>query len=487
MDKTTEPLTSTEKKPYSDSDSDSDSGPEGSLKPLLQEARRDVRRLELEKLNFLHALRRLLNSVGLVLSRGWAPRDTEGLVRGMLAALDGDDVPPSAIEEFAARLAGHLEVRGAELSAPPGAGAFAGPAFTRYLSDAASLKGARYAEDAAKLSELVAGDAPLAVFAPVLAGFLLRMAQDSRTERQEISIRLSAIIRSLLNIERQFRDFLDKSLTIFGTGGRDFSQTLTAHLQRLQGAASAFCHDDPERLFGIISEEVTLLSDVIQRKSEEDDRLIELMRTERKSLKVNLADVTRDYNSFVEHSNQLLKELEVIKAVALRDALTGVYNRRAYNEQALLTLVNYKAGKLQGFSHIIFDIDFFRNVNNHHGHQAGDSILEELAKVLVSTLRSDDFIFRYGGDEFVVLLPNAGLEAGAKVAEKIRLAVGEHPFPISKSSKETINITISVGVAAARPGDTPESILARADSALYASKAGGRNRVTSEESRPLSG
>jgi diguanylate cyclase (GGDEF)-like protein len=183
----------------------------------------------------------------------------------------------------------------------------------------------------------------------------------------------------------------------------------------------------------------------------------------------------------VKHSTQLLKELELIKAVALRDALTGVYNRRAYDEQLFLTLINYKAGKLATFCLIIFDIDYFRNVNNLHGHQAGDSILVGLAKVLLNTLRYDDFSFRFGGDEFVVLLPNANLQAGLKVAEKIRQAVEEHNFPLSKSTTDSIAITISLGVSEVRTTDSSESILARADAALYASKSGGRNRVSSEQ------
>jgi diguanylate cyclase len=174
----------------------------------------------------------------------------------------------------------------------------------------------------------------------------------------------------------------------------------------------------------------------------------------------------------------MLKEIEDMRSIALRDGLTKVFNRRAYDEQLLLTLLNFKSGKLGSFSLIIFDIDHFREVNNTYGHQAGDRILIHIAETVTASVRCDDFVFRYGGDEFVVILPGASLPDGMNVAEKIRRAVQNIEFILVKGREESLRVTVSMGVAEALPGDTPGVILARADRALYVSKHGGRNRVT---------
>jgi diguanylate cyclase (GGDEF)-like protein len=465
------------KEPNNGSDCDAREG-EGHL----LESERRVGELELWKAELTQSVRHLITATGTVLSRKWVPGDMDEVVKAMLVRVDTQGISPEIVEECAHRLAGHLEVKGVRPSeGPSGARSFKEEGFTRFLDEVAKLKGTRYVDDSHNLANLIAIDAALNVFMPLLSGFLLRLVGDTRSERQEISVKLSAIIRSLLNVEKQFRDFLDKSLSFLGVDNRDFSKTLSVHLDQIHDAVTNSANLEHENLIGIINQEIDLISDTIRQKNDEDEKLLSLLSAERVNLKSNLADVTRDYSNFVKHSTQLLKELEIIKAVALRDALTGVYNRRAYDEQLFLTLINYKGGKLATFSLIIFDIDFFRNVNNHHGHQAGDAILTGLAKVLVNTLRSDDFIFRYGGDEFVVLLPNSTLDAGAKVAEKLRSSVEAHRFPLSKGGEETLSITISLGVSQVRLEDSAESVLARADSALYASKASGRNRVSTED------
>ncbi|MDR2200371.1 MAG: diguanylate cyclase [Deltaproteobacteria bacterium] len=454
----------------------------------LKKVERLLMEAELEASDFQSALRRLLGSMGAVLKRGWAPKDIDEVLKNTLLRIDGGRVTPEIVEEFSRKLAGHLEVRDAGVTEdgdPTGATVFRKEGFLLFLEDVATLKGSRYQEEVRTLVDLIKTDASLNIFLPLLNSFLLRLIKDTKLEREELSAKLSAIIRSLLNVEKQFRDYIDKSLIFIGEDNREFSRVLNSHLEQIQDAVANSSQEEYEKLLNIISDEVNHLSNTIKEKNIEDEKLMELLSVEKVNLKSNLADVTRDYSNFVKQSTQLLKELEIIKSVALRDALTGIYNRRAYDEQLFLTLVNFKSGKLSTFSLIIFDIDYFRNVNNYYGHQAGDLILAGLAKVLVSTLRSDDFIFRYGGDEFVVILPNSPLEAGAKVAEKIRASVEAHSFPIAKTCDDKINITISVGVAQSRPDDTSETILKRADKALYAAKEGGRNRVATEEKKTV--
>jgi two-component system cell cycle response regulator len=125
----------------------------------------------------------------------------------------------------------------------------------------------------------------------------------------------------------------------------------------------------------------------------------------------------------------------------------------------------------------MIDIDHFKAINDTYGHDVGDEVLREFAARLATNVRAIDLPCRYGGEEFTVIMPGATLEAAEKVAERIRLHVAGAPFRVAAGS-ELLNVTISIGVAASLgEGDTPEALVKRADAAVYAAKAGGRNRV----------
>ena len=147
------------------------------------------------------------------------------------------------------------------------------------------------------------------------------------------------------------------------------------------------------------------------------------------------------------------------------DPLTGVSNRKALDEtldSSFALLARYE----QPFALAIFDIDHFKQVNDVHGHVRGDQILQTVAKLLDDETRETDLVARYGGEEFVVIMPHTDLDGAGVFAEKIRFAV-----------QNTSPVTLSGGIAAASHQDDPKMLLARADAALYAAKAAGRNRV----------
>ena len=123
----------------------------------------------------------------------------------------------------------------------------------------------------------------------------------------------------------------------------------------------------------------------------------------------------------------------------------------------------------------MFDIDFFKRVNDQYGHLAGDYVLRELARVVQSRIRRDEVFARYGGEEFVIALPETPLEGAASLAQNLRARVAEHTFIFQG---ESIPVTVSIGAAVLSPDDkTATDLVQRADEKLYEAKRGGRNRV----------
>jgi diguanylate cyclase (GGDEF)-like protein len=169
-----------------------------------------------------------------------------------------------------------------------------------------------------------------------------------------------------------------------------------------------------------------------------------------------------------------MKELEKL---LVRDYLTGLYNRKFFMERLVEELA--WAGRYnEPLSFIILDIDHFKRINDTYGHSCGDEILTQLSMTLGSALRAHDVVARYGGEEFVVLLANTDLDAAVTVAEKLRATVQESDF-LCRDMTIELPVTISIGVASTG-GDfevSPDSLIVRADQALYEAKAAGRNRV----------
>jgi len=157
-----------------------------------------------------------------------------------------------------------------------------------------------------------------------------------------------------------------------------------------------------------------------------------------------------------------------------RDPLTGLGNRRAMTIQGAQWLAD-SVRHHQPISMLVLDLDRFKQVNDTHGHQAGDRLLCAVAETLMAVTRTADLCVRIGGDEFVVLLPWTGLADAMECAERIRVAVGERQ--ILAPSGETVSASVSVGVAAHRKGMDLDNLYRSADEALYAAKRAGSNRV----------
>lgn len=168
---------------------------------------------------------------------------------------------------------------------------------------------------------------------------------------------------------------------------------------------------------------------------------------------------------------QLIKQNEDYKDKAYHDSLTGLYNRLKFDDIMQRKYREF-VQRQKPFSLIMIDIDSFKNVNDTLGHEKGDKVLKELAELLRKTLRSNDLLARWGGEEFVILIDRE-LSVAEKLAEKVRQAVEK------KLKIENHPITISLGISQIKENDTIDTLFARVDKALYISKKEGKNRVTS--------
>jgi two-component system cell cycle response regulator len=170
-----------------------------------------------------------------------------------------------------------------------------------------------------------------------------------------------------------------------------------------------------------------------------------------------------------------ISDRERFQELARTDALTGCYNRRALFERLEREVDRVKRYD-QGLALLLVDLDNFKDVNDARGHLAGDSVLRQVGDLLRREARSVDVVARYGGDEFVVVLPETTQEGAVIFAERLRAKIGDYDFA---ETGAPLYVTVSVGVAAAsveRP-DTAEGLIARADAAMYEAKGGGRNQV----------
>lgn len=176
------------------------------------------------------------------------------------------------------------------------------------------------------------------------------------------------------------------------------------------------------------------------------------------------------------YTDYLRDNLDHSLELAVTDQLTGLHNRR-YMVGQLEALVRRAVHGGDPVASLLIDIDHFKKINDGYGHDVGDEVLREFAVRLASNVRAIDLPCRYGGEEFVVVMPDTRLEDAERIAERIRLHVAGSPFRVMGGS-ELLTVTISIGVAATLgEGDKPEALLKRADEAVYEAKASGRNKV----------
>jgi diguanylate cyclase (GGDEF)-like protein len=213
------------------------------------------------------------------------------------------------------------------------------------------------------------------------------------------------------------------------------------------------------RLFGLVVPEWGT-----DKKREQEDELLEA-RVEERTRELNRALI-----EIGDLAAQLNESLRQVEHLAITDALTETYNRRKFDEAVSAEHLRAERNE-DPFALIMFDIDHFKQVNDNFGHSTGDLVLKLLCRLVRGLIRQGDLLIRWGGEEFLLLLPQTGIEEAGPLAERIRLEVEQNEFTLAG------RITISLGVAQFQPGDSVDSLMKRVDNSLYKAKRNGRNRV----------
>jgi len=291
---------------------------------------------------------------------------------------------------------------------------------------------------------------------------LLKIKQHSQSEQQDIDKFLSHITEQLAALDISVMGASTAAQQSAESRDRH-DQSVSEQMEELKLSSTNATKLEP--LKGIINTRLANIAKEIQEHNQKEA----LQRQKTQQQLDDLVDKIKDMES---ESSELKSKLKIANTQAFRDTLTGLPNRHAYNERLATELARWKRYR-SPLSLIIWDIDHFKSINDSYGHKAGDKVLLLIAKQLSDHSRETDFISRFGGEEFTMLLPNTDSQSALVLANQLRHTIEKTGFNASGAS---VTITISCGVTEFILDDTDETAFERADQALYQAKQEGRNR-----------
>ena len=261
--------------------------------------------------------------------------------------------------------------------------------------------------------------------------------------------------------EKELRDIIDlltKAMANLDVENRDFYQRVHDQSEKMEQITRL---DDIKKIKSALAHEVSQMRDMVDIKKDQDHRQVQQLANQVESLR---------------------QELEKSKAKSMTDGLTGVYNRQAFDETMADVIERAKVMN-STFSLLMLDLDDFKKINDTHGHLVGDQVLVAFSQKCRNAIRGDDLIARYGGEEFAIILPGANLRNALKKARLICGAISESRYATcGDQNNDYLTMTVSIGVTEFKKNDTPESVISRADKALYKAKNNGKNRAVARKS-----
>lgn len=292
-----------------------------------------------------------------------------------------------------------------------------------------------------------------------------------RAELQSDVQNLRKYIRKIAERLAEFDGFVDRSVELSAEASDDalqLSDTINLEIKTLRDTATT--SDNIDELRSAIDDRLDNIGAGLTRFAEaQNDREAESKKA--------LETMNSKLRELETQTDSLRRDLEEQHERVLVDPLTGVMNRTGYNETSTKHFARWKryGGQL---SMAIIDLDHFKNINDDYGHAAGDRVLATVATRLQEKIRTSDVLCRYGGEEFVLILPETDFEAAYDLVDKLRKDIAECQF---RHKDTPVTVTFSSGIAQFRTGDTVDDVFERADQAMYQAKAAGRDQICAQQ------
>ena len=300
----------------------------------------------------------------------------------------------------------------------------------------------------------------------VVADIIDEFREITDRRRQEAESALHLVLGELLKTEDELAAAVVSASDKLRQSGVDSDKSITASVGRLAKEMSAAgSGKELEDLKSSVLEHVRSLREALKTRREREKELLDQTQVEVDNLREALSSTRRQ-------AREAKKKSEMLSRQALTDPVTQILNKRALNRDLRLSLEDKSA---QPVCLVVFDIDHFKEINDAYGHQAGDKALKTIADQTQASLRPSDKLFRYAGDEFVILLTRTDLDTTVNIAERVRRTAAAIKFTYHGDAEQ--RVTISLGISVAGPKDTPETLFARADEGLLMAKRAGRDRV----------
>lgn len=300
-----------------------------------------------------------------------------------------------------------------------------------------------------------------------LVGFVKNYVGRLIQQNDQVAVFAKELGKNLTEMEEQVLI----SLNIAQEGyqaNTEFATTLRGEVEDIQGSFVAERSIQDIQVF--VFSKLRAIRTALERKNSQDEIRFQQAQGSMEDLKKSLQIMTAEVNRVQERARTLEREV-------LLDGLTGIHNRRAYEQRIKEEFARYRRYGMT-YSLVLLDVDHFKKLNDQYGHRAGDKCLKEIIKRVKSCTRSTDFIARYGGEEFVIVLTGTNKQGAYVVADKVRRVIEKTRFSFQNN---TLPVTISLGVSEIIPTDKDvDSIFSRADTAMYRAKSEGRNRVCVE-------